>query len=159
MRVVMAFVCGALGCASAPRAVVSTDVPIALMPRWADAAGSVGGEVGSTRVRLPSAPRETVRLVEAPPVDPLDAMLGARGRRRLRDLSLRDASVGDTLRLLATMGGFNVVCGDELAGRRVTVQLRDVSLRAALRTVLAAAGAGATVVGGEVVHVTAARGG
>lgn len=158
MRAVMTVVC-ALGCASAPRAVVSADAPIALMPRWADAAGEGASVAASTRV-LPDAPlSQTVRIVEAPPVDPLDAVLGARGRRRLRDLSLRDASVGDTLRLIATMGGFNVVCGDELAGRRVTVQLRDVSLRAAFRSVLAAAGAGATVVGGEVVHVTAHRGG
>ncbi len=159
MRVMMAFVCGALGCASGPRSVASIDAPTTLMPRWADAAGSVGGEVGSTRVLPEAPPSQTVRIVEAPPADPLDEVLGARGRRRLRDLSLRDAPVGDTLRLFATMGGFNVVCGDELAGRRVTVQLRDVSLRAAFRTVLAAAGAGATVVGGEVVHVTAVRGG
>lgn len=158
MRAVMAVVC-ALGCASAPRAVASADAPIARMPRWADAAGEGAAVAASTRV-LPEAPlSQTVRIVEAPRVDPLDAVLGARGRRRLRDLSLRDASVSDTLRLFATMGGFNVVCGDELAGRRVTVQLRDVSLRAAFRTVLAAAGAGATVVGGEVVHVTAVRGG
>lgn len=157
MRAVVALV-GVLGCASGPRSVASLDAPTAQIPRWANAAGEAAAATG-TRV-LPAAPTaQTVRIVEAARVDPLDEVLGARGRRRLRDLSLRDAPVGDTLRLFATMGGFNVVCGDELAGRRVTVQLRDVSLRAAFRTVLAAAGAGATVVGGEVVHVTANRGG
>jgi len=158
MRPAMAFVC-VLGCASGPRSVATFDAPTALMPRWAEPAGEVATASASTRARPQAPPSQTVRIVEAPPVDPLDEMLGARGRRRLRDLSLRDASVGDALRLFATMGGFNVVCGDELAGRRVTVQLRDVSLRAAFRTVLAAAGAGVTVVGGEVVHVSANRGG
>lgn len=158
MRVVMAFLC-VVGCASGPRSVTSLDAPTAMMPRWAEPAGEVAAVAASTRVLPEAPPSQTVRIVEAARVDPLDEVLGARGRRRLRDLSLRDASVGDTLRLFATMGGFNVVCGDELAGRRVTVQLRDVSLRAAFRTVLAAAGAGATVVGGEVVHVTANRGG
>ncbi|MFO0625810.1 MAG: hypothetical protein U0325_09365 [Polyangiales bacterium] len=157
MRAVLAFV-AVLGCASGPRSTASLDAPTAQIPRWAEPVGALAAATG-TRV-LPAAPTaQTVRIVEAPAVDPLDAVLGARGRRRVRDLSLRDAPVGDTLRLFATMGGFNVVCGDELAGRRVTVQLRDVSLRAAFRTVLAAAGAGATVVGGEVVHVTANRGG
>lgn len=154
MRAVVAFV-GVLGCVGGPRSVAEADAPTGLMPRWAEPAG----EVAAARVLPAGAPSQTVRIVEAPLADPLDEVLGARGRRRLRDLSLRDAPVGDTLRLFATMGGFNVVCGDELAGRRVTVQLRDVSLRAAFRTVLAAAGAGATVVGGEVVHVTARRGG
>lgn len=158
MRVVTAFMC-VLGCASGPRSMASLDAPTARMPRWAEPAREGAAVAASTRVLPEAPPSQTVRIVEAAPVDPLDAMLGARGRRRLRDLSLRDAPVGDTLRLFATMGGFNVVCGDELAGRRVTVQLRDVSLRAAFRTVLAAAGAGATVVGGEVVHVTANRGG
>lgn len=158
MRAVMAFV-ALLGCASGPRSVASLDAPTAQIPRWAVAAGEVAAVSASSGVLPATPPSQTVRIVEAARVDPLDEVLGARGRRRLRDLSLRDASVGDTLRLFATMGGFNVVCGDELAGRRVTVQLRDVSLRAAFRTVLAAAGAGATVVGGEVVHVTADRGG
>ncbi len=129
--------------------------PIALLPRWVERADA---PADARTLAAPTPLERTVRI--APPVqrDPVDRLVDARsGRRRLRAISLREAPVGETLRMFAELGRFNMVLGDDVGDRRVTLTLRDVSLVAALRAVLAAAHLDATVIGAEVVQVHAPR--
>lgn len=129
--------------------------PIALLPRWVERPD----DPAASHVVATSAPVErTVRIVPAAERDPVDRLVDARsGRRRLRSISLREAPVGETLRMFAELGRFNMVLGDDVGDRRVTLTLRDVSLVSALRAVLSAAHLDATVVGAEIVQVHAPR--
>lgn len=131
--------------------------PIALMPRWAERI-DVAEPTPAARTMAAAPLDRVVRITPPAERDPVDRLVDARsGRRRLRSISLREAPVGETLRMFAELGRFNMVLGDDVGDRRVTLTLRDVSLVAALRAVLAAARLDATVVGAEVVQVHAPR--
>lgn len=145
----------ASACATARPAAEPAAPPIALLPRWVERAD----EPSAAARALPSAPIDrVVRIAPAAERDPVDRLVDARsGRRRLRAISLREAPVGETLRMFAELGRFNMVLGDDVGDRRVTLTLRDVSLVAALRAVLAAAHLDATVIGAEIVQVHAPR--
>ena len=134
-----------------------TAAPIALLPRWVERPDDPAA--APSRVVATSVPLErTVRIVPALERDPVDRLVDARsGRRRLRSISLREAPVGETLRMFAELGRFNMVLGDDVGDRRITLTLRDVSLVSALRAVLSAAHLDATVVGAEIVQVHAPR--
>jgi hypothetical protein len=125
--------------------------PIALLPRWVERPD----DPAFARVLATSAPIErTVRIVPAAERDPVDRLVDTRsGRRRLRSIALREAPVGETLRMFAELGRFNMVLGDDVGDRRVTLTLHDVSLVSALRAVLAAAHLDASVIGAEIVQV------
>lgn len=159
MRSIVVLACAfALGaCASAAPAVATSAAPIALMPRWAEPAATLAAPrppLSGVTVLDGVAPRRTVVIAPEAERDPVDQLMRARrGNRRLRDFALRDAPVGETLRMFAELGGFNVVVTDEVSARRVTLSLRDVSLATAFRAVLSIAHLGATVIGGEVVEV------
>ena len=133
-----------------------TTAPIALLPRWVERPDD---PAAASRVVATSMPIErTVRIFPAVERDPVDRLVDARsGRRRLRSISLREAPVGETLRMFAELGRFNMVLGDDIGDRRITLTLRDVSLVSALRAVLSAAHLDATVVGAEIVQVHAPR--
>ncbi len=160
MRAAALLVCSVVTTACASSGALppaSTAAPVAVIPRWAEPASSLtapAGGVASRAVLSPVAARETVHIAAPAERDPVDALVASRhGRRRLRSFTLRDAPVGETLRMFAELGDFNVVVTDEVGDRRVTLTLRDVSLLAAFRAVLSAAHLGAEVVGGEVVEV------
>jgi len=125
------------------------------MPRWAEPAAACTPTRIAASTTLPEARvSETVHIVAPTPRDPVDVLVTARrGRQRLRNFALHEAPVGETLRMFAEVGQFNVIVPAEYAGRRVSLTLRDVSLLAAFRAVLSAAQLQAAVVGGEVVEV------
>jgi type IV pilus assembly protein PilQ len=65
---------------------------------------------------------------------------GARGRRftgRRIDIDLRDADIHNVLRLLAEVGGVNIVTSDDVSGT-VTIRMRNVPWDQALDVILAA---------------------
>ena len=78
---------------------------------------------------------ETVRLVPAEEGDALSRGGGALGR--LVDLELARTPIRDAFRLLADAAGINVVVVDEVDGE-VTLRLRRIAVRDALRAVAAA---------------------
>lgn len=88
---------------------------------------------------------------ESNPVDEL--LRGHHGERSVGEMHLRDAPVTDTLRMFAEMGGFNLVFSDNVGDRRVTLDLRDVPMAAAFRTVLSAAHLGAEASGADILEV------
>lgn len=161
MRHVALVACALLStaCASSGALPVTESAPIALVPRWAEPAATLAAPRAApeSAVLAGIASRETVVIAAERERDPVDALITARrGSQRLRSFTVRDAPVGETLRMFAELGRFNVVLTDEVSYRRVTLSLRDVSLMAAFRAVLSAAHLGAAVVGGEVVEVRAA---
>ncbi len=94
----------------------------------------------------PDARWRTRRIGDVTESDPVDELLRVhRGDRRVGAMSLRDAPVTDTLRMFAEMGALDLVFADGTADRRVTLDLRDVTLAEAFRAVLAAAHLGAVV--------------
>jgi len=97
---------------------------------------------------------ETVRIEPVSSVDPVDRMLTRRGgRARIQSITLRQAPVDDTLQMFASLGRFNVVVPEQVHGRKVTLQLRNVSVAGAFRAVLRAAGLEAHVVAEDIVEV------
>lgn len=77
-----------------------------------------------------------------------DVPLQVRGRRRGRrysgrriDLDFKDADIHNILRLLAEVGGVNVVTADDVAGT-VTIRMRNVPWDQALEVILQAKGLG-----------------
>lgn len=134
-------------CATAPRPVASCAEPaVAVVPRWmqpAPEAPAPEGVVASRTLFAEPWHRGTVRIQPEAERDPLAEAMGARGRRRIQAMNLREAPVADTLRMFAEMGGFNVVFSDDVPARTVTLSLRGVTLLGAFRTVLAAAHLGA----------------
>ncbi len=104
-------------------------------------------------------PWETVRIAPEAQRDPIDVMLGARGRRRVRTLAFHQAPAREVLRAMAAIGGFSIVIPDGVADRPITVDLRDVTLATALRSLLAAANLEAVGLGDGVlaVHATGAK--
>jgi len=70
---------------------------------------------------------------------------GSRGRRRYSgrriDLDFKDADIHNILRLLAEVGGVNVVAGDDVSGT-VTIRMRNVPWDQALSVILQAKGLG-----------------
>ncbi len=101
-------------------------------------------------------PAKRVVRIDAPTrPDPVRRLLVRRGGR-IRNLSLHRAPVDDTLRMFADMGRFNVVIPAEVGARRVTLDLRDVSLAGAFQAVLASARLEATVIADDIVQVMAA---
>lgn len=146
-------------CASSGALPVTESAPIAVMPRWAESASSLAASRAApdSTVLAGLAARETVVIAAEAERDPVDALIASRrGQQRLRSFTLRDAPVGETLRMFAELGRFNVVLTDEISDRRVTLSLRDVSLTAAFHAVLSVAHLGASIVGGEVVEVRSA---
>lgn len=146
-----------LGCATQSSARCDT-ASTAVIPRWAEPVAPTDSptDAVASRTVLRDEPDRwaSVRITEPAEVDPVDRLLAQhRGRRRLTQLALRDAPVTDTLRMFAELGGFNVVFSDEVPNRRVSVQLRDVTLASAFRTVLASAHLGAVVEGDNIVQV------
>jgi len=99
-------------------------------------------------------PRETVRIEAPAEPDPVGRLL-RRSKRRVRNLSLHQAPVDDTLRMLADMGRFNVVVVSEVGSVKVSVDLRDVSLEGAFRAVLASAHLEARLLADDIVEVRA----
>lgn len=154
MRSLLAAAVVGLGCASGPPASSTLSGSLAL-PRWAEPTTACGPTRVVASTTLPEARvSETVRIEAPTPRDPVDVLVTARrGRQRLRSFALHEAPVGETLRMFAEVGRFNVIVPAEYAGRRVSLTLRDVSLLAAFRAVLSAAQLQAAVVGGEVVEV------
>lgn len=104
----------------------------------------------------PIAQYETIRI--QPPVerDPVDELLRRRGRNRIRTLSLHQAPVDDTLRMFAGMGRFNVVIPGELGSRKVSLELRNVTLASAFRAVLVSAKLDARVVTDDIIEIRTA---
>jgi type II secretory pathway component HofQ len=64
--------------------------------------------------------------------------------------------VDDTLRMLADMGRFNVVLVSEVGSRKVSIDLKDVSLEGAFRAVLASAQLEARLLADDIVEVRGA---
>lgn len=128
---------------------------VAALPRWMapPAEETALAPVGARTLFVEGAPRGTIRIPAESVRDPLAEAMGARGRRRIRSMSLREAPVADTLRMFAELGGFNVVFSDDVPGRTVTLTLRNVSILGAFRTVLAAAHLGADAPDGGIVSV------
>lgn len=146
-----------LGCATTQSPAVCADPSaVASLPRWMAPAPEVAIAATATTSRtlfVEGGGRGTIRIAPEAVRDPLAEAMGARGRRRIHSMSLREAPVADTLRMFAELGGFNVVFSDELPGRTVTLTLRDVSILGAFRTVLAAAHLGADAPDGGIVSV------
>jgi hypothetical protein len=158
----------ATGSAAMPRAQSASECESAAdyrMPAWAEPARETrdasprGVTVARDEEPTPDVPlARTVRLIPDAQRDPVDAVLTGRGgRRRLGALNLRRAPVDETLRMFATVGRFNLVFTDDVAGRQVTLDLRDVSVDQAFRAVLAAAHLDVDVVAGNVLAVRAAH--
>lgn len=142
------------GCATTSTRATATDAPMAQLPRWVD--GPATDDAAAVTRTLPPVERrfETVALRETPPRDPVDVVLSrSAGRQRLRSFALREAPVADTLQMFARMGGFNLVVGDDVPARTVTLSLRDVTLAGAFRAVLAATHLGAVALDEGVLHV------
>lgn len=145
-----------LGCATTGAPSVCADPSaVATLPRWMAPSPEVASAapVASQTLFVEGSARGTIRIAPERERDPLAEAMGARGRRRIRSMSLREAPVTDTLRMFAELGGFNVVFSDEMPGRTVTLTLRDVSILGAFRTVLAAAHLGADAPDGNIVSV------
>lgn len=145
-----------LGCATTTPASTCVDPSaVAALPRWMAPAPqpAVESAVASRTLFVEGGRRDTIRIAPEAVRDPVAEAMGARGRRRIRAMSLREAPVTDTLRMFAEMGGFNVVFSDEVPGRTVTLSLRDVTVAGAFRTVLAAAHLGADSPDGGIVMV------
>lgn len=144
-------------CATTPRPVAScAEASIASLPRWIEPTPDPSTATGSTPSRTlfaESWQRGTVRIPPEVQRDPLAEAMGARGRRRIHAMNLREAPVADTLRLFAEMGGFNVVFSDDVPARTVTLSLREVTVLGAFRTVLSAAHLGTDTVEGTIVSV------
>jgi type IV pilus assembly protein PilQ len=68
------------------------------------------------------------------------------------DLDFKDADIHNILRLLAEVGGVNVVTSDDVAGA-VTIRMRDVPWDQALDVILQAKGLGAERKGGNLIRV------
>lgn len=122
----------------------SSNLPL---PRW-----SQPDETRPASTALRGPPRETVSIAQPPRRDPVDAVL-ARSRRRIGNLSLHQAPVDETLKMFASMGRFNVVMPGEVGGRKVSLELRNVSLAGAFRAVLASASLEARVVADDILEV------
>lgn len=108
-----------------------------------------------TTTAMSAPPRETVRIEAPAEPDPVGRLL-RRSRRRVRNLSLHQAPVDDTLRMLADMGRFNVVLVSEVGSRKVSIDLKDVSLEGAFRAVLASAQLEARLLADDIVEVRGA---
>lgn len=144
------------GCAAAPLPSTCVDpAAVASLPRWmAPGAGLAATAPVTSRTLFVEGPaRGTIRIPGEVVRDPIAEAMGARGRQRIRSMSLREAPVTDTLRMFAEMGGFNVVFSDDVPGRTVTLSLRDVTILGAFRTVLSAARLGADAPDGGIVSV------
>jgi hypothetical protein len=105
----------ACGSAPGPGATVSparTDAPEVPLR---DTSGDIG--VAPLPENTRPAERWLPRTVEGPPAAP------AHGR--LIDLDARDADIQDVCRLLADVGGVNIVAGDDVHGK-VTVRMKRV---------------------------------
>jgi hypothetical protein len=100
-------------------------------------------------------PRETVRIETPAEPDPVGRLL-RRSQRRVKNLSLHQAPLDDTLRMLADMGRFNVVIVSEVGSRKVSVDLKDVSLEGAFGAVLASAHLEARWLADDIVEVRGA---
>ena len=118
------------------------------------------GEEASARPRTRTIARESEYTDVAPVVDgvtvetadvagfvsdvPLQVR-GARGRRRYSgrrvDLDFKDADIHNILRLLADVGGVNIVTADDVSGA-VTIRMRNVPWDQALDVILQAKGLG-----------------
>jgi len=145
-----------LGCATTtPPASCIEASSVAALPRWMAPPAEVAAVTpfGARTLLVETAPGGTIRIPAEAVRDPLAEAMGARGRRRIRSMSLREAPVTDTLRMFAELGGFNVVFSDDVPGRTVTLSLRDVSILGAFRTVLSAAHLGADAPDGGIVSV------
>lgn len=146
----------ALGCATtAPPASCIEASSVVTLPRWMAPPAEVAAVTpfGARTLLVEMSPGGTIRIPAEAVRDPLAEAMGARGRRRIRSMSLREAPVTDTLRMFAELGGFNVVFSDDVPGRTVTLSLRDVSILGAFRTVLSAAHLGADAPDGGIVSV------
>lgn len=145
-----------LGCAATQPPTTCVDPSaVASVPRWMAPPPEVAAAapVGSRTLFVEGGARGTLRIPAEAARDPLAEAMGARGRRRIRSMSLREAPVTDTLRMFADLGGFNVVFSDDAPGRTVTLTLRDVTVLGAFRTVLSAAHLGADAPDGGIVSV------
>jgi hypothetical protein len=109
----------------------------------------------STATSMTAPPRETVRIETPAEPDPVGRLL-RRSQGRVKNLSLHQAPVDDTLRMLADMGRFNVVIVSEVGSRKVSVDLKDVSLEGAFRAVLASAQLEARWLADDIVEVRGA---
>ncbi|HPY19561.1 MAG TPA: STN domain-containing protein [Polyangiaceae bacterium] len=96
--------------------------------------------------------RDTVRIESAIEDDPVDVLL-RRARRRLPNLSLHQAPVDETLRWFAEIGQFNVIISAEAGARKVSLSLKNVSLQAAFRAVLASARLEARLLADNIIEV------
>lgn len=154
---------GLVGCASGPSTAACVEASsVASLPRWmqpAPTATAPESAVASRTLFVDGDRRGTIRIAPEAERDPLAEAMGARGRWRIHAMSLREAPVTDTLRLFAEIGGFNVVFSDDIPGRTVTLNLREVSVLGAFRTVLAAAHLGADAPEGGIVSVRPREGG
>lgn len=117
------------GCSAAVAPAVRT-VPVVLPPQVAPEAPPAS--VSRTR-SFGWGRTESVRIAPVAPVD-RGAPRGL-ARRRI-DLDLRSAPIADVFRLLADAGDINVVLAEGITGE-ITLRLRRVSLRDALRAVAA----------------------
>lgn len=135
---------------SAPQRAPQSPIDV---PSWAQTCPSTGESQTLHERPAPMTPRHTVQLSNPAQVDPLQQFLRLRGRKRIESLSLQRAPVDQTLRMLADMGRFNLVFVDDTADRRVTLELRDVSLADAFQAVLASAGLEGRVMGDNIVTV------
>ncbi len=143
-------------CATTRPVASCAEPSIAALPRWIEPAAdpATATEAAPTRTLFADSwQRGTVRIPPEVERDPLAEAMGARGRRRIHAMNLREAPVADTLRLFAEMGGFNVVFSDDVPARTVTLSLREVTVLGAFRTVLAAAHLGTDTVEGTIVSV------
>lgn len=143
-------------CATARPTASCAEPTVASLPRWIEPASAPEESTAPAASRTLFAgswQRDTVRIPAEVPRDPLAEAMGARGRRRITAMNLREAPVADTLRMFAEMGGFNVVFSDDMPARTVTLSLRGVTLLGAFRTVLATAHLGADAVDGGIVSV------
>ena len=125
-------------------------------PAWAEPVSSDPRAPAPSRTVFSPGQRDAVRIAAEPERDPVDVMLGHRGRRRVRTLSFHQAPAREALRAMASIGDFSIVIPDGVADRPITVELRDVSLATAMRAILAAANLEASGLGDGVVAIRAA---
>ncbi len=144
---VLGVACGGANESQEPACAAAVDDPE--LPAWAHPSAP------PTATAMPPPPRETVRIEAPPEPDPVGRLL-RRSQRRVKNLSLHQAPVDDTLRMLADMGRFNVVIVSEVGSRKVSVDLKNVSLEGAFRAVLASAQLEARLLADDIVEVRGA---
>ncbi|MBI5533152.1 MAG: hypothetical protein HY898_10575 [Deltaproteobacteria bacterium] len=128
------------------------------LPAWAEAPADSSGPA-SHGLSKPPRSFETRAIAPAPEGDPLARVMQGRGSRRVKNMSFHQAPVAEILRMLASTGGFNLVIADGVPDKRLTIDLRNVTLQHAFEAVLASAQLQAEPIGSEIVLVKVATAG